>query len=176
MTEISKEYAVALFMLAAEKDLVKEYSSQLNSIKALAEENPDYINVLESPAIPLSERLALVDAAFSDGYYEYIVSFIKLLCENRHIRSLCDCIDEFIEIARIAQNRVVATVYYVEPLTKAQKEKLVAKLSKISGKKVDAVYVEDKSLIGGIKIKLDDKLLDGSLSGRLNKVKGVISE
>ena len=176
MTEISKEYAVALFMLAAEKGLVKEYSSQLSSIKALAQENPDYVNILESPAIPLSERLALIDAAFSEGYHEYIVSFIKLLCENRHIRGLCACIDEFTELARIAENRVVATVYYVEPLTKAQKEKLLIKLSKISGKKVDAVYVEDKSLIGGIKIKLEDKLLDGSLSGRLNKVKGVISE
>lgn len=176
MTEISKEYAVALFMLAAENGLVNEYSAQLNDIKELAKENPDYVNILESPAIPLSERLALVDAAFSEGYYEYIVSFIKLLCENRHIRSLCACIDEFIELARVAQNCVVATVYYVEPLTKAQKDKLILKLSKISGKKVEAVYVEDKSLIGGIKIQLDDKLLDGSLSGRLNKVKGVISE
>jgi F-type H+-transporting ATPase subunit delta len=176
MTEISKEYAVALFMLAAENNILSEYKDQLKRIKDLLQDNPDYIDVLESPAIPLSERIELVDKAFSEGYHEYIVSFIKLLCENRHVKKLCSCINEFIELARSAQNCIVATVYYVEPLTKAQQEKLNAKLEKISGKNVEVVYVEDRSLIGGIKIKLDDKLLDGSLSGRLNKVKGVMSK
>ncbi len=175
MADISKEYAAALFMLAAENGFVNEYRIQLTEIKKAAEENPDYVDILESPAIPLSERLGLIDGAFSDKQ-EYIVSFLKLLCENRHIRKLCDCIDEFTELARIAQNRAVATVYYASELTKEQKAKLVAKLSAMSGKKVEAVYVEDTSLIGGIKIKLDDKLLDGSLSGRLNKVKGVMSK
>ena len=52
----------------------------------------------------------------------------------------------------------------------------MAKLMKVSGKTVDAHYVEDKSLIGGIKVVLDDKLLDGSVSGKLSKIKGVIGK
>lgn len=175
MADISKEYAAALFMLAAEKGVVNEYSTRLASIKKAVSENPDYVNVLESPAIPLSERLGLVDAAFPDEP-EYIVSFLKLLCENRHIRKLCDSIDDFTELARSLENRAVATVYYASELTKEQKARLVQKLSAMSGKNVEAVYVKDTSIIGGIKIKLDDKMLDGSLSGRLNKVKGVMSK
>ena len=78
-------------MLAAENNILSEYKDQLKRIKDLLQDNPDYIDVLESPAIPLSERIELVDKAFSEGYHEYIVSFIKLLCENRHVKKLCSC-------------------------------------------------------------------------------------
>ena len=79
-------------------------------------------------------------------------------------------------LAREAENRARATVYFVEPLNEEQKSALIEKLEKVSGKTVDARYVEDKSLIGGIKVVLDDKVLDGSISGKLSKIKGVIGK
>lgn len=176
MKETSKEYAKALFLIAVEKDCVKEYCESLSNVDTLIKENPDYLKVLSSPAIPLAERLDLVEQAFSKELPQEMVYFLKILCENGRIFSLGECIREFYDLVKIMENRTKATVYYVSPLSEEQKEKLLQKLSKISGKIVEAEYIKDDSLIGGIKVQLGDKLFDGSLSGRVNKVKGVISE
>ena len=174
MSNVAIEYAQAIFMLAAENDCLDEYKVKLGAIRDAVTENPEILDVLDSPAILLSERLVVVDKIFGEDYPEYIVSAIKLLCEQRLVKELETVISEFLELAREAQNHATATVYYVEPLTDEQKAALVAKLMRVSGKTVDARYVEDKSLIGGIKVVLDDKLIDGSISGKLNKIKGVI--
>lgn len=176
MTQTNKEYATALFSLATESNAVDEYEKSLLEIGNIFKENPDYIRVLESPAIPLSERIAFIDKAFESTYTEYLVSFIKVLCENGHITEICNCIEEFCDLVRIYKNRTIATVYYVEPLTDEQKSALLDKLQKISGKVIEPEFIKDESLIGGIKVQIDDKIFDGSIKNRLHKAKGVISE
>lgn len=176
MSNVAIEYAQALFMLAAENNCLAEYKEKLGVIRDAVAESPEILDVLDSPAVLLSERLALVDTILGEDYPEYIVSFVKILCEERHVKLTEKIISEFFELAREAENRATATVYFVEPLTDTQKSALVEKLEKVSGKKVDARYVEDKSLIGGIKVVLDDKVLDGSISGKLSKIKGVIGK
>ena len=176
MTQINKEYATALFALAVENNAVDEYEKNLKEIQKVFSENPDYIKVLESPAIPLSERISFIDKAFESTYTEYLVSFIKVLCENGHITEICSCIEAFCDLVRIYKNRTIATVYYVEPLTDEQKTALLEKLQKISGKVIEPEFIKDESLIGGIKVQIDDKIFDGSIKNRLHKAKGVISE
>ncbi len=176
MTETIKEYASALFMLAAENEDTEMFSKCLDTIGTLIKENNDYLSFLNSPAIPLSERLFSIEEAFGKQMPEYIVSFLKLLCENGHIKALNECIEEYRELLRQLKNQAIATVFYVNPLTEAQKSALVQKLERLSKKTIEARYVEDKSLIGGIKIQLDDITLDGSLSAKLSKVKGVMEE
>ena len=61
------------------------------------------------------------------------------------------------------------------PLSDEQKKALCAKLAKMCSKQIDARYVEDKSLIGGIRVEVDGKTLDGSIEKRLQKVKGVMN-
>lgn len=176
MTQINKEYAIALFNLAVENDAVEEYENCLQNINKVFEGNPEYIKVLKSPAIPLSERISFIEEAFGKTYTEYLVSFLKVLCENGHIAETCSCIDEFQNLVRIYKNRTIATVYYVEPLTDEQKTALLDKLQKIIGKAIEPEFIKDESLIGGIKVQIDDKIFDGSIKNRLTKAKGVISE
>lgn len=176
MTDVAIEYAEALFMIASENNCLDEYKEKLGIIKSAVAESPEIIDLFDSPAILLSERLSVVDTIFGNEMPEYIVSTIKLLCENRCAKHIERIISEFFELSREAENRARAKVYYVEPLTNEQKAALEAKLEKVSKKTVDAEYIEDKSLIGGLKVVLDDKLLDGSVSGRLSKIKGVIGK
>ena len=176
MTQTAKEYAIALFKLAVSKGEVKKYAECLGTVSAVFSENKEYANVLNSPAILLSERLGAIDQAFGSLECEYIINFLKLLCENGHICSLQECVNEYINLLNDYENRIVATVYYAEEPSEEQKAALCNKLCKLTQKNVNAVYVKDSSLIGGIKVEIDGKTLDGSISARLNKVKGVISE
>ena len=173
MADLSKEYTAALFSLAMENGLVDEFKQELGEIKGLIDD--DYILVLSSPALSLSMRLDMIDEAFGT-MHEYVVSFMKLLCENGQISILPEAINEFFLLCHELENRVTAKIYYVKEPSEAQKARLEDKLSKMTGKKIDALYIEDSALIGGIKIELDDRIIDGSLSARLSNIKGVIGK
>lgn len=173
MADLSKEYASAIFSLAHEKNLVDEIKADIEEIRKVIKENPEYLDILSSPALTLSQRLSLIDEAFGDKN-EYVVSFLKLLCESRNIATLNECIDEFFLLITELENRCVAKIYYAFELTEEQKQKLLQRLKGITKKEIDPIYIEDTGLIGGIKIELDGRVLDGSLTTRLNNIKGVI--
>lgn len=175
MTDTNKEYAEALFTLACESVSVDEYSDVLSEIRQLAEENPEYTLFLNSPAVPLSERLAAIDEAFGNFAPDYIISFLKLLCENGKIRELIPCIDEFEELKKITSNITTATVYSAIELSDVQKEKLCKRLSLTIGKSIEAIYKVDKTLIGGIKVEIDGKTIDGSTLNNLKRIKEVMT-
>ncbi len=176
MTQTAKEYAIALFKLAVSSGQTKKYAECLNTVYTVFKENGEYVRVLNSPAVLLSERLNLIEEAFGSLECEYVKVFLKLLCENGHICEIFDCINEYRNLLNHYENKIVAKVYYAAELSEEQKTALNKKLCKLTQKTVEAVYIEDKSLIGGIKVEVDGKTLDGSVSARLNKVKGVISE
>ncbi len=173
MMQTEREYAEALFMLALESGDSERYGEAVDTVYTVMRENPEYIEFLSSPAIPLAERCAAIDEAFST-LPEHVVSFMKLLCENSRTKSICECFEEYKKLAIAASGCVNASVVSAVELDENQKEKLVAKLEKVTGKKVDAVYTVDKTLIGGMRIELDGKLYDGSVSKRLSEVKDVI--
>ncbi len=176
MTQTNKEYAEALFLLSSEKNCISKHSEILSLIKSSVGENADYLELLSSPAVPLSERLKAIEEAFSGICDDYILSFLKLLCENGRIKELLFCIEEFEYLKTVAENKLTAMVYYAMPLDDTQKEALRKKLEITSGKNIDLVLIEDKSLLGGIKVELEGKVYDGSAKRRLKEVKGVISQ
>lgn len=176
MTNIAEEYAAALYAICFREKKIDEFLRQFALINEAVSKNCGYLELLDSPSLLLSERLALIDTAFGTAADEHIISFLKLLCENGHIKLLCKCFDEFANLVQAARNRTSATVYYAMPLDAAQKLKLCAKLEALTKKSVDAVYIEDKSLIGGIKVNIDGKTLDTSLSSRLCHIKEVMNK
>lgn len=175
MIQTEREYAEALFALAAEDNSADEYIDYLGTVKQLFEENPDYIEFLNSPAIPLSERLQSVDEAFEGRMPEYVVSFIKVLCENGKVRTVIGCIDEFAKLAMEFSDRTFASIYSAVALSDEQKSGICKKLEKLTEKRIDPIYIIDESLIGGVKIEVDGKTFDGSIRHRLGEIKDVMN-
>lgn len=175
MIQTEREYAVALFTIAAEENSVEEYQGYLTEIKKLFLENPDYIEFLNSPAINLSERLEALDEAFGDSMPEYIISFLKVLCENGKMKTVVACIDEFSKLQMDFSNKTVADIYSAVELNGGQKDALCKKLEKLTNKSIEPNFIIDESLIGGIKIEVDGKTFDGSVKHRLGEIKDVMN-
>ena len=177
MTEISKEYAVALFSLAREKeDRILPYRDALRRILSAFEEQPEYISLLSSPSIPIRERRALIEQAFADSVPEQVLSFTELLCEKGHLRLFENCVKEYEELCRAASSVSSARVVSAVPLTDGEKTTLIAKLEKFSGHRVEAHYETDETLIGGVTVYMDDTVIDGSLRRKLKQVKEVLGK
>ena len=176
MSDVSNEYAKALFMLATETGNGKEYKEALGIVLEAFEKNPVYPEFLSTFAIPLDERLNALETAFSDRIPRNVLSFVKLLCEKKHIGEFAQCVAEYNamydEICDISNAKVTSAV----ELKDDEKASLIEKLEKISGKKTFVEYTVDKSIIGGLIVEMDGKIMDSSLRKHLKDVKDVISK
>jgi F-type H+-transporting ATPase subunit delta len=175
MTQISKEYAVALFMLACEKKKREEYDAALKTLHDAFSENPEYLVFLSSRGIPLSERLDAIEQAFSKQLPEDVVSFLKLLCEKGRVNCFSDAVQEYQNLLNASKRVSNAKVISAVALSDEEKEKLGQKLKAISNTTVKMEYVVDASLLGGVIVEIDGKVLDGSIKNRLRDIKEVMN-
>lgn len=175
MSGVSSEYAQALFMLAMEKKQGEEYGKALDIIAEALTENPMYMEFLESPGISLNERLSALESAFSDTVPRDVLSFLKLLCEKRYIALFHECVVHYKallnELSNISDARVISAV----ELSEKEKNALKDKLESLSGNTVVIEYTVDPSILGGLIVEMDGKVMDSSLQKHLKGVKDVIS-
>ena len=175
MTEISNDYAVALFSLALENGQKKEYGTALEHISAMLCENPEYLDFLASPHIPATERCEAVEKAFGDSLPEQVMSFLQLLCEKGKISIFEDCVASYKKLLDESEKIALAKITSATELTDAEKDELVQKLEKKTGRKVTLDCCVDSAIMGGIIVEIDGKIIDGSVRARLADVKDVIS-
>ena len=176
MTRIAKIYGDSLYDLAAEEKLTEEILPQMEQVAALFKENPDYLTLLLEPSIPKSERVGLLDKAFGGQLSLYLLNFLKLLCENGMLRELRDCHRQFQARYNEDHNIAEAVVTTAVALTGAQAQALKEKLEKISGKSVLLTQKTDSAVLGGIRVELEGKQLDGTLQERMSSLRKKVTE
>ena len=86
MTQTARLYGGSMYELAAEEQLAGIILEQMQMIRELFRENPDYVKLLTNPAIPKEERNQLLEDAFGARAERYLVNFLKLLCERNILR------------------------------------------------------------------------------------------
>ena len=167
-------YGGALYDLAQEESLEKKLLDELLQISALFRQNPDYTRLLMEPSIEKAQRAQLIDEAWKDQVHPYVLNFMKLLCDNGTISSLPDCFQAF----RTRYNRdygiIDVRAVTAVPLTPAQTARLKEKLEAKCKKKVELTVRTDASLLGGIRLELPDKQLDGSVQNHLNQIQQLL--
>ncbi len=174
MERISRDYAVALFDVAKEKAEEETVYLDMKKVNAVFSEFPEYAEMLSAPSIALPKRLNAVNDAFGESVCEEVLSFIGILCKNNKIKTFSDCFKEFEDLYSTDTKTVSAEVFSVVPLSEEQKVKLCKKLEKITGKTVVLDCKIDEKLIGGVTVKVDGRIIDGSVKRRLDDIKEVI--
>ena len=175
MNEIAKEYGTALFMLACEEKRKSEYAEALEAICGTFEEYPQYADLLSSPSIPLGERLDVIENTFSSTVPEQVLSYLKLLCEKGRMPYFMESVEEYRALLDASEHISNAKITSAVELTETEKQRLIDKLELIERGKVCATYVVDESLLGGLIVEVDGKIMDGSLRHRLQEVKEVMN-
>ena len=171
MTKTAELYGGSLYDLAVEENCSSEMMGELAQIRDLFRENPEYIGLLSEPAIAKAERLSLIDQAFGTQAMPYIVNFLKILCEEGMMREFFGCCEAYKD-HNIAEAVVTAAV----PLTAAQAKALEARLEQISGKNILLIQKTDPAVIGGMKVELEGRQYDATISGRLSGVRRRMTE
>ena len=175
MSDVSKEYGGALFDLACEENLEFDILGQLRVVDGVVESNPEYIKFLSAPSIPKTERLEAVEAAFGGRVHQYICSFLKLLTERGYARYISECITEYETRYYEYKGLVIAKVQSAVELNDKQKNAILTKLEKITGKEIELRCTVDPQLIGGMKILIGDTLYEGTVRAKLDGLKNKLS-
>ena len=175
MAGSGKEYAIALYELAREKNAAFEVGEGLRYIRRAMDDTPEYKAFLEAPGIPMDDRLASIDAAFEGEIHELAVSFLAILTRHGAVLRLDDCIKEYETLYNLSVRRSVAHITSAVELTDEEKAKLKDKLTKISGNEIEMRYEVDPTILGGGVVDMDGTSFDGSLKRRLKNMKEVMS-
>ena len=171
MTQTAKIYGDALYELARDEGLSEAVLPQLSGVEAIFAGEPDYLRLLTTASLSKQERCALLDEALRGRVEPYLLNFLKLLCEKGHLRQLKGCAEEY----RLRYNEdrgiLAATAVTAAPLTPVLREKLVKKLEAVTGKQIDLRIKVDPKVLGGVRLELDGRQIDGTVQNQLEQLR-----
>lgn len=171
MDIVSRRYSSALFDTAKEEGKIEIVLEQLNLLEKLLNENQKICNILEHPNVSSIEKQQMIDGIFSDILDSSIISLLKLLVEKERVDHIKGIIENYKEFYMNYCNMVKAYVTSVNELDGMQKKNLSLKLSKLIQKTVAIEYKIDESLLGGLLIMVEDKIIDTTVKGKLDSLK-----
>lgn len=174
MTHTSREYAEALYALSEEEGRTEEYLSAISLAEETLAENPGFLMLLASPAISREERMNALEAALRDRIPLSMLTLMKLMVFRGHARELPRMMAAFRDQVREHRGESNAKVWSAVPLTDKEQQALRDKLEKRFGKKMILKCQVDPSLLGGIRVETEGRVLDGTLRTRLQEIKEVM--
>ncbi len=168
---VSKIYGDALFELAIEKDNLDSMWEEIIALSQIWKENPDFASLFAHPRIAVEEKLELIKNVFSGKASDDIMGFLSVLVEKGHATDLESVLSYFTDRAREYKNIGVAYVTSATELSEAQKKSVEERLLDVTKYvKFEMNFDVDESLIGGIVIRIGDRILDGSIKQKLNNM------
>jgi F-type H+-transporting ATPase subunit delta len=167
---VAKRYAIALFQVAKEQNLLEQIEQELLAVKKVFEENKDLLSVLNHPKVTKVAKKTLVKESFTNVSAPVLNTLLILV--DRHRQAVIpDVVDFFVEEANSARGIADAKVYSVRELSEDEKSALSQAFAKKVGKASLRIQnIVDSSVLGGVKLRIGNRIYDGSVSGKLARV------
>ena len=176
MNVIANRYAEALFHIGEEEKLTDMLYQELSEIVNLIKVNQDLFSILKSPVISKKEKISLIDNIFEDKININIKNFLKILIEQDRISFISDISDSYKELLNEKNNILEGFVISAIPMKKEEIKELEEKLSEKYNKNVTLENKVDKSILGGVLVRLGNEEIDGTVKTRLDKMKEQLSQ
>ncbi|MBI5705491.1 MAG: ATP synthase F1 subunit delta [Armatimonadetes bacterium] len=170
-TRVARRYAQALFDVAERGGETARVEEDLNLVADLMEQDAKFKDFMISPNVPRDRRLRIMETVFGPKLSKITMSALRLLVTKRREDLTPDVRNRFVEIRREQGKVLFAQVSSATELKDADRKKIVDKLEKTSGKKVEATFRVDPGLIAGVRVAYGNYVLDGSVKGGLRRMK-----
>ncbi len=163
---IARPYAEAIFDLANASGKLSEWSQRLETMAAVAAD-AGMRAVTGNPNISAEQVYGVFAASCGDALNTEAQALVRLLIENRRLTALPEVKDLFDSLKREREGQVEAHVTSAFPLAEAQLAALVNDLETRFKRKVQPVVSVDSELIGGVRVRVGDEVIDGTVRGKL---------
>jgi len=168
---LARRYAHALYDMAEERRQLDAVAEDLRTLKSAIRDNDGFYQVSHNPRLTRKQLVVLARKMTEMcGVGTLAASFVALLAHNRRLRLLADMADMYLHELAKRRGEYTALVTIPRSLTSAQQEALAKRLGKMTGGTVKIAIKEDKSLLGGLIVKVGSHLVDASLKGKLARI------
>jgi F-type H+-transporting ATPase subunit delta len=166
---IARPYAEAVFQTAEAAGQLQQWSDMLQTVAVIAAD-ADMQAVIGNTSVNKAQLAQLIIDVAGDVMTEQGSNLIKLLAENRRLDVVAEITEQFETLKAEAEKTVEAEVISAQEVSAAQQSLIAEKLKARLGREVSLKCSVDESLMGGAIIKAGDMVIDGSVSGQLNKL------
>jgi F-type H+-transporting ATPase subunit delta len=173
---VSKVYGDALFSLAIEENKLDTIWDEVKAVRQAITENPDFLAVICHPEMPQAKRLEVLEDVFG-GQSDDLKGFLNVLVRKGRFGEILSILDYFDEQAKAYKKIGVVCVSTPLPLSDSQKKEIENRLLQVTGyETLEMNYELDKSLLGGVVIRIGDRILDNSIRSKIDAMSRQLSK
>ena len=168
---ISKTYGEALFELAVEENKLDVFLDEVNLVLKAIKMNPDFYKLLNHPKVSKEEKIQVMENVFKSRISDEITGFLTIIISKERYKDLDTILEYF--IGRVKEEKGIGAAFVTTaiPLTEIQKAQIMEKLlATTSYKEMEMDFSVDESLIGGMIIRIKDRVVDSSIKTKLSEL------
>ncbi len=166
-----RTYGQALFELSVEENKVDTYAAQISDVRALFAGNPDLMKLLTHPQIQSEQKIEVIQNCFEGQVDDQIEAFMEIIIKAGRQAEMMKIFDYFLKQVKAYKHIGTAYVTSAKELTERQKLAIEARLLELTDFiSFEMVYQTDPSLIGGMVIRIGDKVVDSSIKTKLENM------
>ena len=174
---VSKTYGDALFELAVESNQLDSFLEEAKGVRSVLESHDELNRLMNHPKIVKEEKIATLENIFKGRIKDELVGLLRMLVEKDHYNDTTAVLEYFIEQAKEYKHIGTAYVTTVMTLGEIQKANLVEKLLATTDYvEFEMHYEVDPSLIGGMVIRIKDRVVDSSIKSKLATLSSELSK
>lgn len=165
---IALPYAEALIKLTEENTATLDLAKDIEAMNQILFQSEELWNLIVNPLIHRKSKQQIISHLFSEQVSNIIINFLFVVIDRKRISFLKEIFQAYFELRCSSQSIKLIQIYTAATLTVEQQYVLTNKLQSLTNSKnVELDIIIDPSLIGGLVIKIDSKVIDLSLHGQL---------
>lgn len=168
---IDKTYGDALFELAIENQKIDEYFEEAKSLLKILESEDELFKLLNHPKVGKNEKIKVMENIFAGKVQDDLTGFLVLMITKDRQNMILDTLKYFIDAVKEYKHIGVAYVTTAIELKDSQKQLVVNKLKATTNyKEFEMNYNVDKDIIGGMIIRIGDRVVDSSVKTKIYNI------
>jgi F-type H+-transporting ATPase subunit delta len=167
---VAEAYAQAAIGLCADLSSCQEFSEELQALAALMRENQDFADLLAGPIVSSKNKLALLHRVFGGRVSESLEALLAVMSARGRLILINAVSVKFRQLVEVREGKIEVSVTTACALSELELRDLTAKLSEAMQSKIILKASVQKDLIGGMIIRVGDKVFDASLKQDLDRM------
>lgn len=170
----SRRYAKALLKQAVEEKKLDDAVADIEMMKTTFDGSKELALVLGNPVIKKDIKLSILSEIFKTGVSKLTWRFVLLLADKDRLALIPGIVSDFIRQYNLFAGILDVQISSAYELDDAQKMNLVSALEKNTGKKIKPTFFQDPVLRGGLVVRIEDTVIDGSVKHKLEQLQNTL--
>ena len=170
-TRASERYAKSLLSISIDENLVDEVKLDIDLIIKYFDESRDILNLYSSPIIPINNKIKITEKIFDGKLNKHTLNLLYNLIYRKRDNLIITILEKFKELYNIHMNIEESVISTTFELDNESLDVVKGFANKVTGKKIILQNTIDKNVLGGFNLKIGDKMIDCTVSSKINELR-----